>query len=79
MKYVICGLILLLLIIHQDFWLWDDSRLIFGIIPIGLFYHACISVAASLTWLLATIYAWPENLDQAEPASSTATDNGGEA
>lgn len=49
----------LLLVLHQDNWLWLDDRLIFGFIPIGLFWHACISIGASFTWFLATKIAWP--------------------
>ena len=59
MKYVVWGLVVLLIILHQDFWFWDDPSLVFGFIPIGLFYHVCLSIAASATWYLATIYAWP--------------------
>lgn len=56
---VIATLVVILLIAHQDNWFWNDGRLVFGFIPIGLFYHACISVAASATWYLATRIAWP--------------------
>lgn len=54
-----------LYILHQDIWFWRTARpLIFGFIPIGLFYHACFSVAASmLMWLLVT-YAWPAHLER---------------
>ncbi|MEL7265791.1 MAG: DUF3311 domain-containing protein [Planctomycetota bacterium] len=57
---VIIGLLVLLLVLlHQDFWFWRDDTLVFGVIPIGLFYHACISIGASVTWFLATVIAWP--------------------
>ncbi|MCA9262877.1 MAG: DUF3311 domain-containing protein [Planctomycetales bacterium] len=62
MKYVVWFLVLLLIVLHQDNWLWTDDRAVFGFIPIGLFYHACISVAASVTWLIATRFAWPQEL-----------------
>ncbi|HET6861819.1 MAG TPA: DUF3311 domain-containing protein [Pyrinomonadaceae bacterium] len=53
-----------LYLLHQDVWFWRNGRLVFGFIPIGLFYHACYSVAASLVmWLLVT-YAWPAHLEQ---------------
>lgn len=31
--------------LHQDFWFWKSSELVFGILPIGLAYHAgyCVS------------------------------------
>jgi hypothetical protein len=53
-----------LYLLHQDIWFWRNGRLVFSFIPIGLFYHACYSVAASLVmWLLVT-YAWPAHLEQ---------------
>lgn len=56
---IITGLVVLLLILHQDNWFWDDDTLLMGFLPIGLFWHACISIAATLTWFLATKIAWP--------------------
>lgn len=67
MKNLVWGLVILLIILHQDFWFWTDDTLVFGFIPIGLFYHALISVGAGVTWYLATVYAWPEGLDNVEP------------
>lgn len=63
MKYVIWLLVLALVIVHQDIWFWNDETLVFGFIPIGLAYHAGISIAASIIWFLATIFAWPKLLD----------------
>ncbi|MEO1615809.1 MAG: DUF3311 domain-containing protein [Planctomycetota bacterium] len=64
--YIVAGLVILLLILHQDNWFWEDDTLVFGFIPIGLFWHACISIGASLTWALATKIAWP--LDEEGPS-----------
>jgi hypothetical protein len=57
-------LVLLLYALHQDFWFWRSARpLVFGFLPIGLFYHACYTVlAAALMWLLVK-YAWPKHLE----------------
>ena len=63
MKYVVWGLVVLLVILHQDNWFWDDARLVFGFMPIALLYHAGLSVAAGITWYLATIFAWPDHLE----------------
>ena len=53
-----------LYILHQDIWFWRSSYLVFGFIPIGLFYQGCFSIAASLLmWLLVT-YAWPAHLER---------------
>lgn len=53
-----------LYILHQDIWFWRSSHLVFGFIPIGLFYQGCFSIAAALLmWLLVT-FAWPSHLEQ---------------
>lgn len=56
---IIIALVVLLLVLHQDNWFWNDDTLLFGFLPIGLFWHACISIGATLTWALATKIAWP--------------------
>jgi len=58
-KWVITLLVLVLLVLHQDNWFWEDGTLVLGFLPIGLFYHACISLAAALVWFIATRIAWP--------------------
>ncbi|HSE33614.1 MAG TPA: DUF3311 domain-containing protein [Pyrinomonadaceae bacterium] len=57
--------VIALYILHQDIWFWRTPHpLVFGFVPIGLFYQACFSVAASLLmWLLVT-YAWPAHLER---------------
>jgi len=57
-------LVALLLIAHQDFWYWKDDTLVFGFIPIGLFYHACISLAAGIFWFGVCTFAWPKDLEE---------------
>lgn len=50
-------------ILHQDFWFWRDGTLVFGVIPVGLFYHACYTAgAAALMWLVAR-HCWPSHLE----------------
>ncbi len=71
MKNVVWGLVILLIILHQDFWYWTDDSVVFEFIPIGLFYHAMISIGAGVTWYLATIYAWPEGLDDVQPVDES--------
>ncbi|MDA0323060.1 MAG: DUF3311 domain-containing protein [Verrucomicrobia bacterium] len=67
---VIAGLILFVL--HQDFWNWNESRLVLGYMPIGLAYHALYSIAASLFWAFAIRFAWPKDLEEwAEQADGT--------
>lgn len=63
MHKLVWALVLLLVILHQDNWFWEDDTLVMGFMPIGLFYHACLSVAASVTWFVATRHCWPEDVE----------------
>ena len=63
-KRVILILAILLAVLHQDFWNWDSATLVFGFMPIGLFYHACYSLAAVTLWIFAIKYAWPKELEE---------------
>ncbi|HEV8368069.1 MAG TPA: DUF3311 domain-containing protein [Pyrinomonadaceae bacterium] len=50
--------------LHQDFWFWRTAHpLVFGFVPIGLFYQACFSGAASLLMWLLVKNAWPVHLE----------------
>ncbi len=57
-------MVVALYVLHQDFWFWRSARpLVFGILPIGLFYHAAYVVASSLVlWVLVT-FLWPSHLE----------------
>jgi Protein of unknown function (DUF3311) len=50
---------------HQDFWNWTRVEpLLFGFLPVGLWYHAAYSLLASaLMWLLVK-FAWPKSLEE---------------
>ena len=66
------AVIVVLLILHQDNWFWTDDRLVFGFMPIGLFYHACMSLAAGATWFWATRACWPTGLAEDQTGDQTA-------
>ena len=53
MKNVVYALIVIMAIIHQDFWWWDNKTLVFGFMPLGLFYHALFSCRAAGVWAMA--------------------------
>ncbi len=72
MKKLIYGGLVLLAILHQDFWWWHDSTLVFGFMPVGLAYHALYSVVAGLAWYLVLTYAWPSELERFAEGSDTA-------
>ncbi len=64
MRGLVYGLIILLALLHQDFWWWDDSEtLVFGFVPVGLAYHALLSLAAGVLWALAVKFCWPADVD----------------
>jgi len=63
MKKFVFGMIILLAVLHQDFWFWDDPTLVFGFLPIGLAYHAFYSLLAALVWYLAVKHAWPADIE----------------
>jgi hypothetical protein len=52
-------LVVVLVVLHQDNWNWDNDRLIAGFLPVTLAYHMGLSVAAGFVWYLATRFAWP--------------------
>jgi hypothetical protein len=51
--------LVLLFVLHQDLWLWDDPRIVLGL-PVGLTYHFAYCIAASLLLGLTVWFAWPE-------------------
>ena len=65
-----------LMILHHDWWFWDDGRLLFGFLPIGLGYHALISLAAAGLWAWAVFGAMSEYFTDDEPSDLAATDKG---
>lgn len=73
MRILIFGLLLLLAIIHQDFWWRFDHRtLVAGFLPVSLAYHVGISIVASALWGMACWYCWPKDVDVEErPARSS--------
>jgi hypothetical protein len=57
--------VIALYILHQDFWFWRTAHpLVFGFVPIGLFYQGCFSIAAALLMWLLVKFAWPHHLEQ---------------
>ena len=56
--------LVVLYVLHQDAWFWDTARpLVFGFLPIGLFYHVVYSVVMCLMMLLLVRYAWPSQIE----------------
>lgn len=51
----------ILYLLHNDLWLWYDTRLMVGL-PVGLVYHILFCLAATMMLTLLVSYAWPEHL-----------------
>lgn len=77
MKRVAWGLVVVLGILHYDFWLWSDRSLVLGILPVGLAYHMMISIAAGLVWALVIRFAWPERVEEWAGEGGTSQSGGG--
>ena len=61
-----------LVVLHHDWWFWNDPWLVFGFLPIGLGYQILITLAASALWGWAAFNAWPDHFDEltANPSAS---------
>lgn len=69
MRAIIWFLVCMLILLHHDYWNWDDKSLLFGM-PIGLTYHIFLSIAASAVWAIACFTIWPDALKE-EPNAET--------
>ena len=69
MRKLAWSLLGLLVILHHDFWFWDDPTLVAGWFPIGLLYHVGLSIVAAGFWLFVVKCVWPSAL--ADEQSST--------
>jgi len=65
MRLLAVAAVVLLYVLHQDFWYWREARpLVFGFLPIGLFYHAAFTLASSFVLWLLVKFAWPSHLEE---------------
>ncbi len=56
--------------LHQDVWWWREARpIVFGVLPIGLFYHAAFTVATAVALALLVRLVWPAHLEGVSPRS----------
>jgi hypothetical protein len=57
-------LVLALYVLHQDVWWWHDARpLVFGVLPIGLFYHVVYTLVTAVVLAVLVRCCWPAHLD----------------
>ncbi|HYG74634.1 MAG TPA: hypothetical protein VEK08_06490 [Planctomycetota bacterium] len=63
--FALAAMAVVLFVLHQDFWNWKNTTLIFGYIPVGLFYHGCYSALCAVMMVFFVKYAWPHELEEA--------------
>jgi hypothetical protein len=71
LRFILVLLVLGFYALHQDIWFWRTAQpVVFGVLPIGLFYHAAYTAAISLLmWGLVRV-AWPGHLDDEDDDSA---------
>ena len=75
MKYGVWFLVVLLLVLHQDYWQWGNATLDLGFLPRALTYHMLVSIVAAIVWMLAICFAWPKQpTDSGSEAQSRESD-----
>jgi hypothetical protein len=62
---MLTGLVLLAFFaLHQDTWFWRAAEpLVFGILPVGLAYHAAYTLAVSIVMAVLVRRHWPAHLE----------------
>ena len=69
MRFILAGIVIAVYLLHQDLWFWRTARpLVFGFLPIGLFYHAVFCLLCSVVMVLLVKFAWPADLDTSASA-----------
>ena len=67
-KMLVFGYLVLLAVLHQDFWLKDNASLVLGFLPATLAYHMGFVCAAAVGWLLVIKFAWPDGMEAEAPS-----------
>lgn len=58
-RWILYGGLIVLYLLHNDLWFWNDPQIVLGL-PVGLLYHALFCVAVSVWMVLLVNYAWPD-------------------
>lgn len=72
MNWLLALLVIVVALLHQDFWNWTSKTLVFGFLPIGLAYHIGFSFLAALTMWVLVRFAWPAHLEAVVPEAREA-------
>ena len=69
-KLMLFLLIAAVYVLHQDNWNWKSTDLVFGFLPVGLAYHAGYSILTAILMAVLVKFAWPNELEKADPHDS---------
>ena len=64
MKWLLALMVVVVYLLHQDYWNWSDKTLVFGVLPKGLAYHAGYSILAAIMMAILVKYAWPSHIEE---------------
>ena len=67
MKRLLYAALAVLFLLHQDFWFWNDGRMVLGL-PVGLTYHVLYCLAAAAMMALLVKFAWPADVEDGDSA-----------
>ena len=60
-RWILYITLVILFLLHNDLWLWDNPKIVLGL-PVGLSYHIGFCVAAAILMALIINHAWPNHL-----------------
>ena len=61
---MLIAVLILVLALRHDFWNWDTpGYLLFGFLPVGLWWQGMVSICATLMMWLMVTFAWPGDLE----------------
>ena len=62
------AIVLVLYALHQDIWFWHVATpIVFGVLPIGLFYHVAYTVITAVVMAVLVSRCWPAHLEHEMP------------
>src|SRR5688572_3921745 len=57
-------------VLRHDYWFWDTPYpLLFGFLPVGLWWQGLVSILAAVLMALMVRFAWPQELEDAALAA----------
>lgn len=59
LRWILYLLVLVLFMLHNDFWFWGTSKIVLGL-PVGLLYHILFCFAASVLMFSIVKFMWRE-------------------